>query len=142
MATIKAFIIAITKFFEIFGPLLETLSGLLNDGLKALIEFFVLKNKRLEDQIKQEKEQNERALRVQKAKEAANVAAFNSLVEEAWAIRYNDILEKIKIGEYSQVIMLTKGYDDDELNNILFDDTQSAEYRAMKIVKLIKSSEE
>lgn len=132
---------AIVEFFKIFGPLLTTLVKGLNSLIIFFVDLVVLRTKRLRDQVNHEREMQRRALAEQSAKEQANVAAFKSLVEESWVVRYNDILEMIRKEDYTGVLTLTDDYDNEVVDQILFDTNTSPEYRAMKIVKRMKSED-
>ena len=95
---------AIVQFFKIFGPLLTTLVNGINNLILFVVDLVALRNRHLREQIEHEKEMKKKALAEQMAKEKANVAAFKSIVEEAWIIRYNDILDMIRKEKYAHVL--------------------------------------
>ena len=138
MSTFKATVLAILEFFKVFGPLLSQLVNGLVSLITFVKDFFMLRTQRLRDQVEHEKEEQRRALESQKLKETANVAAFKSIIEEAWKVRYDKIVNLIKEGDYSAVLKMTSQFDNAEVDAILFDVTNGAEYRAMKIIKIMR----
>jgi hypothetical protein len=131
-------IIAIIEFFRVFGPLLSKLVSGVIFLIDFTVDWFALRTKRLRDQVDNEKEARRLAQEAQKIKEDANVAAFKSIVEESWMIRYNQIVEKIKEKDYASVLKMIDIYDNEAVNLILFDLSQSPEYRAMQVIRRMK----
>lgn len=135
----KAAMEALIKFFNIFGPLLTNMVKGINSVISFVVDYFTLKNRRMREQILNERELEKKAQEDQVRKETANVAAFKSIEEEAWRIRYDSIVEKIKADDYESVLKIVDSYDTESVDNILFDSSKSPEYRAMKIVKRMKT---
>jgi len=135
MTSFKATIMAILEFFKIFGPLLTNLVSGVNFLIKYVVDYFTLKNRRIRERILNEREIEKKALEDQQRKETANVAAFKSIEDSAWQIRYESLVDKIKNERFDEVLKIIDSYDNDVIDNILFDSTKSPEYRAMKIVK-------
>ena len=141
MNTFKAALIAIIEFFKIFGPLLTLLVKGLVSLITFIVDYLTLRTKRLREQVDYERQIRRKALEEQKLKEDANVAAFNGIIEESWKIRYDNITKLIKENKYAEVLKLTDTYDNAVVDDVLFDISQSPEYRAMRIIKKMKEEE-
>ena len=57
-----------------------------------------------------------------------------------WQVRYNQILPLIQAKQYDKVLVLRLAVDDPIVDNVLFDESMSPEYRAMKIVQIMRAS--
>ena len=134
-----AYITIIWNFLMQTGPLALKIFELLAGGLGFIIDYFILQKVRLQNAFNDEVAAKKKAREEQAAKESANVKAFQKIVEDSWRIRYNTILTNIKAGLYEDVLILRKKVDDPVVDNILFDNALSPEYRAMKIVEIMRS---
>ena len=61
-------------------------------------------------------------------------------VDESWKERYNQIVGFIKEKNYAAVLKLTELVDG--VDDILFDEAKGAEYRATRIVGIMRSTQE
>jgi len=131
---------AIVAFFKAFGPLITRLVQLLVGLIDMLVGYFILKKQRIKNAIEEEIEAKKQAAIRQKAKEAANIKAFKAIEQQAWKDRYEQILKFIKAKEYDKVIILREEVDNPNVDNVLFDEKLSDEYKAVKIIGIMKNN--
>jgi hypothetical protein len=132
--TFASFIEALKVVYNLItaiGPLIVKL-------ISPLVEYIILIRNRVRNAYEDEVKAKAQAKEEQAEKEKANVIAFKSIVEDAWKIRYNDILNFINIKQYDRVIALRKEVDNPSVDNVLFDFSLSNEYKAMKIVEIMR----
>jgi hypothetical protein len=131
MNPIKTIFWAVVTFFQMFGPLLLKVLGIAVDS-------FTLRARYLKEQMEKEKLLQQRLLDQQKLREEANLKAFDAIIEAAWKIRYDDILGMIKSNDHAAVLKVTRLVDNEKVDQILFMTDSSPEYKAMKIVNIMK----
>lgn len=121
--------------FSFLKSLLELFMRVLN----AVLPLIEASNKRLSDAVANDEAVRKKALLDQINRETANLKAFDQIIDESWKIRYNQIVTFIKNDQYDQVLILCE-FDKYDIEDILFDTTKSPEYRAMKLVLLMKGN--
>lgn len=78
------------------------------------------------------------AATTQAKKEQANLKAFEYLLDAAWRIKYENLIENIRNGDEYLILKDLNGEDSEAVNNILFDSKSSIEYKASLVVKLLR----
>ena len=130
---------AIVAFFKIFGPLLVKVTELLVGLINSWQSYIEAKKKRLADQVKDELETKMKAKERQYLKEVANVKAFDRMIDESWKTRKDQIKTRIDNKDYSSVLTdFIQEVDKDSVNEVLFNEDMSSEYRAIKITQIMK----
>lgn len=119
--------------FSFLKSLLELFMRVLN----AILPLIEASNKRLSDSVTNEENIKKQALINQLNKETANLIAFNQIIDDAWKVRYDQIVTHIKNDQYAPVLILCE-FDKYDIEDILFDTTKSAEYRALKIILMLR----
>ena len=129
-------IAAIVELAKLINQLLTLVIPLIN----LIVDYQQAQNKRLKDAAAAEEEAKKKATEDQLKKEQANINAFKAVMEDAWQIRYGQILDYIKAEQYDQVLILRKEVNNPDVDNILFNEVGSAEYKALKIVELMRKT--
>ena len=124
----------ITAAFKLLVQLMQVILPLIND----LREYIIARNKRLTDSVADELAAKKKASDEQAIKESANLLASHKILEESWKIRYNQILKFIQDGQYEQVLIVRQEVDNPQVDDILFNTSMSPEYRALKIIQLMR----
>ena len=129
-------IAAIVELAKLINQLLTLVIPLIN----LIVDYQQAQNKRLKDAAAAEEEAKRKATEEQLKKEQANINAFKAVMEDAWKIRYEQILGYIKAEQYDQVLILRKEVNNPDVDYILFNEVGSAEYKALKIVELMRKT--
>ncbi len=74
----------------------------------------------------------------QSRKEKANQDAFLLVVEEAWKIRFNQVLACLLENRERDVLVMVESVDNALIDNILFHSDLNPEYKARKIVQIMR----
>lgn len=132
---------AVTAFFTMVGKFLEGFVMILPD-LLALIRSW---KKLIDDRIQREKDAEQAQVTAilqaearEQALATANLLAFKQIIEDAWRIRYEQILGYLVAGSPESVIVLTDEIDNPVVNQILFYSKAGNEIKAMRIVEQMR----
>ena len=118
---------------------------LLNLGLPRFFAYCDARTAKIERQEKREtdaiKAQVDAELKAQEnqsKKEAANQTAFLLVIDESWKIRYEQILSALNAENPSDVLVMSSQVDNEAINLILFNSEEMNEYKARKIVGVMR----
>ena len=127
---------ALTAAFQLAVQLMQIILPLIADIRSAI----AANNKRIADSEAEAEAQKKASVDQQIAKETSNVAAFHQITDQVWLVRYNQILPLIQTKQYDKVLVLRLKVDDPVVDNVLFDESKSPEYRTMKIIQIMQAS--
>ena len=128
----------IIAFIAAFAPIIKKMCELLVLFIDLQIEHVKIKKRRLENAIKDENEAKAKAKAIEFAKARANVEAFRLIEEAAWKDRYFNILNTIMDKKYELTIKMINKVDVVEINAFLFDEDIDPDYRAVKVINIMK----
>jgi anti-sigma factor RsiW len=75
----------------------------------------------------------------QTRKEQANQRAFLLVLDEAWKTRFNQVLACLIENRDADVLVMTESVDNELIDNILFHSDLDPEYKARKIVQIMRA---
>jgi hypothetical protein len=75
----------------------------------------------------------------QNRKEQANQRAFLLVIEEAWKIRFNQVLACLLEDRETDILVMVEEVDNVLIDNILFHSDLDPEYKARKIVQIMRA---
>jgi hypothetical protein len=138
-------IVFLTALFQSLAEFLKGVNMWMPDLVKLVHTWIAVgeaKKQRYIDAAKASVDSELKAQTEQAKKEQANLLAFKTVIDETWKTRYADILSFIKAGREDKVLLLLEVIDNEPVDQILFhDDKTSPEFKALKIVQIMRKVE-